>query len=63
MALSVNRIYATPAVQPVEAPKERFSEARALDTVKDLTEKIGFRIVCPCYVAAILCRQQAASGP
>ena len=43
----MNRIYATPAVVPSEAPKERFSEARALNTVKDLSEMIGFRIVCP----------------
>ncbi|KAL3147358.1 hypothetical protein ABBQ32_002840 [Trebouxia sp. C0010 RCD-2024] len=45
VALSVHRIYATPEVFSREAPKEIFSETRALDTVKDLTETIGLRIV------------------
>lgn len=45
VTFSVRRIYATPAALPRDASEDRFSESRALDTVKDLTETIGFRIV------------------
>lgn len=45
VAFSVRRIYSTPSVLPLDAPPELFSEARALSTVKDLTETIGYRLV------------------
>lgn len=42
---SVHRIYSTPTVLPLDASPELFSEARALSTVRDLTETIGIRLV------------------
>ncbi|KAL0050880.1 hypothetical protein WJX82_009317 [Trebouxia sp. C0006] len=45
VAFSVNRIYSTPPVLPENASLDLFSEARALSTVKDLTETIGYRLV------------------
>ncbi|DBB01398.1 TPA: hypothetical protein ACH3X1_000064 [Trebouxia sp. C0004] len=45
VAFSVTRIYSTPPVLPENASPDVFSEARALSTVKDLTETIGYRLV------------------
>ena len=49
VAFSVNRIYSTPPVLPENASLDLFSEARALSTVKDLTETIGYRLVSLSY--------------
>ena len=60
VAFSVNRIYSTPPVLSENASLDVFSEARALSTVKDLTETIGYRLVslscCPWHCFVDLCK-------
>ncbi len=65
VAFSVNRIYSTPPVLPENASPDVFSEARALSTVKDLTETIGYRLVSLFLLHLILrCSpQQGGTGP
>ena len=65
VSFSVNRIYSTPPVLPENASPDVFSEARALSTVKDLTETIGYRLVRLFLLHLILrCSpQQGGTGP
>lgn len=47
VALSARAIQWTPEALGSDAPAAQFSEARAMRTVRQLTDEVGLRRVCP----------------